>query len=255
MLRAVRFAAKLDLELAQESARPIHDLGVHLSDVPPARLFEEVLKLFQSGHALRSFDLLLQHGVLPYLFPSTSAVLDGEHGAAALEFIRRGLANTDERIAEDKPTTPMYLFAILLWPAIKQLAESLLSQTDGNEFEAMNEASHRIVAEQVARTSLPKRFSIPMHEMLGMQLRFNNRQGARAARLLEHKRFRAAYDFLLLRAHCNEVDAEVADWWTEIQQREPADQADAFGLKSKRKSRRRRGGRRSARRPPGDAVS
>jgi poly(A) polymerase len=255
MLRAVRFAAKLDLELAQESARPIHDLGVHLSDVPPARLFEEVLKLFQSGHALRSFELLLQHGLLPYLFPSTSAVLDGEHGAAALEFIRRGLANTDERIAEDKPTTPMYLFAILLWPAIKQLAESLLSQTDANEFEAMNEASHRIVAEQVARTSLPKRFSIPMHEMLGMQLRFNNRQGARAARLLEHKRFRAAYDFLLLRAHCNEVDAEVADWWTEIQQREPADQADAFGLKSKRKSRRRRGGRRSARRPPGDAVS
>jgi poly(A) polymerase len=254
MLRAVRFAGKLGFELAPETAKPILELGSHLRDVPPARLFEEVLKLFQSGHAVRSFELLVQYDLLAYLFPSTSAVLAGEHGAAALDFIRQGLANTDARIAEDKPVTPMFLYAVLLWPAIKELTETLLPHADGNEFEAMNEASHRVVTEQVIRTSLPKRFSAPMREMLAMQRRFNTRQGARAARLLEHKRFRAAYDFLLLRAHCNEVETEVADWWTEIQQRQPAAQRDAMGAKSKRGAKRRRGGRRARRSAPTDTV-
>ena len=243
MLRAVRFAAKLGFELAPETARPVFELGRLLRDVPPARLFDEVLKLFQSGHAVRSFDLLETHDLLGYLFPSTAAVLAGPHGAGGRDFVQQGLANTDRRIADDKPVTPTFLYAVLLWPAIKELADKLLPEAGGDEVEAMSEASHRVVTEQVVRTSLPKRFSIPMKEMLAMQRRFEYRQGARAARLLEHKRFRAAYDFLLLRARCGEVEQELADWWTEVQGLDPDAQREAFGA-ARSKVKRRRGGRR-----------
>ena len=253
MLRAVRFAAKLGFDFAPETARPLLALGPLLRDVPSARLFEEVLKMFQLGHAERSFDLLEEHKLLGYLFPSTAAVLAGEHGSAARDFIRHGLANTDRRVVENKPITPTFLYAVLLWPAIKALAGELLPQTGGDELASMSEACYRIIAEQVARTALPKRFSVPMREMLVMQHRFGNRQGARAARMLEHKLFRVAYDFLLLRARCGEVEQEVADWWTEIQARDPAAQREAFGVR--RRGHKRRRGRRGGRGHARDAVT
>lgn len=238
MLRAVRFAAKLDFTIAAEAAEPIFELGSHLNDVPSARLFDEVLKLFQSGHALKSFELLRGYGLFKYLFPSTDELLDAEGGDQAMRLIELGLKNTDQRIAEDKPVTPMFLYAVLLWPAIKRLAEQL--EADGaSGYDAINEASFRLVAEQQQRTSLPKRFGVPMKEMLAMQRRFLQRRGARAARLLEHKRFRAAYDFFVLRAECGEVDPELAGFWTEVQEQSAAEQKEAFGVKR----RRRRGGR------------
>jgi poly(A) polymerase len=186
-------------------------------------------------------------------FPSRVVVLAGEHGSAARDFIRHGLANTDRRVVENKPITPTFLYAVLLWPAIKRLAEQLLPQTGGDELAAMSEACYRIIAEQIARTALPKRFSMPMREMLVMQSRFGNRQGARAARMLEHKLFRVAYDFLLLRARCGEVEQELADWWTDIQARDPGAQQEAFGVQQRGRKRRRgrRGGRGHAR----DAVT
>jgi poly(A) polymerase len=249
MLRAIRFAAKLGFRMAPDTAEPILALGSHLRDVPAARLFDEVLKLFQSGQGVRSFELLEQHELLGYLFPSTAAVLAGEHGAHARALIRAGLANTDRRVAEDKPITPTFLYAVLLWPAIKTLTEQLLPQPGGNEHDAMSEACHRIVAEQVVRTSLPKRFSAPMREMLMLQRRFDQRQGIRGARLLEHRQFRAAYDFLLLRAACGEVAQELAEWWTEVQELDPGAQRESFGSaepRGKRRRRRRRRPRRNA---------
>jgi poly(A) polymerase len=245
MLRAVRFAAKLGFDISPDTAQPIRELGSHLHDVPAARLFDEVLKLFQSGHGYRSFELLRDFGLLRYLFPSTSELLEDDMDGKTATLIERGLRNTDRRILEDKPVTPMFLYAVLLWPAIKRLAESM-EQHGATSFEAMNEASHRVVAEQQIRTSLPKRFSIPMKEVLAMQRRFLTRKGIRAARLLEHKRFRAAYDFLLLRAECGEIDPEIADWWTQVQQQAPEDQKKTFGGGGKR--RRGRRGRQS--RPP-----
>lgn len=245
MLRAVRFAAKLGFDISPDTAQPIRELGSHLHDVPAARLFDEVLKLFQSGHGYRSFELLRDFGLLRYLFPSTSELLEDDMDGKTATLIERGLRNTDRRILEDKPVTPMFLYAVLLWPAIKRLAESM-EQHGATSFEAMNEASHRVVAEQQIRTSLPKRFSIPMKEVLAMQRRFLTRKGIRAARLLEHKRFRAAYDFLLLRAECGEIDPEIADWWTQVQQQAPEDQKKTFGGGGKR--RRSRRGRQS--RPP-----
>lgn len=234
MLRAVRFAAKLGFEMAPETAAPLEELGDSLLDVPAARLFDEVLKLFQTGHAVKSLESLLQFDLIKYLFPETAAVLASPDGVMALEFIRQGLANTDSRIAEGKSVTPMFLYAVLLWPAIRRATEHLQAADGFGEYDAVTEASYRVTAEQQRHTLLPKRFSVPMREMLTMQRRFLSRRGARAARFLEHKRFRAAYDFLVLRSRTGEVDPELADWWTEIQTRSPAEQQRVFGVKGRR---------------------
>ena len=244
MLRAVRFAAKLDFTLAPETAAPIASLGGLLKDVPSARLFDELLKLFQSGHAVRSFELLLQYDLLRYLFRDTQASLDTPDRDKIIDFIRRGLESTDRRVHEDKPVTPMFLYALFLWFPIQALARRLEGE-GWNDGQAMLEASQRIVAAQ--QTSFPRRFSSPMKELLSMQWRFGQQQGARAARLLEHKRFRAAYDFLVLRAACGEVEQATVDWWTGIQNLPPEEQSKL--LSSKREGgRRRRGGRRRSRR-------
>jgi poly(A) polymerase len=242
MLRAVRFAAKLDFNLSPDAEEPIARLGWLLKDVPPARLFDELIKLFHSGHAARSFDLLQRYDLLRYLFSDTQAVLETEQGKMIAEFIRRGLSNTDERIREDKPVTPMFLYAVFLWYPIKALAAQLTAE-GWNDGQAMLEASQRIVAAQ--QTAFPRRFSSPMKELLNMQWRFSQRQGSRAARLLEHKRFRAAYDFLLLRSTCGEVDQETVQWWTDVQTLPPEERSKALEVKKQgRSGRRRRGGRR-----------
>ncbi len=240
MLRAVRFGAKLDFDLAPETAAPIRELGGLLKDVPPARLFDELLKLLHSGHAARSFDLLLEHDLLRFLFHDTQAALETADAEKVKTFIRRGLANTDERIRDDKPVTPTFLYAVFLWFPIRALAERL--EAEGwQSGQAMLEATQRIVAAQ--QTTFPRRFSSPMKELLSLQWRFTQQQGARAVRLLQHKRFRAAYDFLLLRASVGEVDPETAAWWTEMQTLSPEEQTKKLGTK-RRSGRRRRGGRR-----------
>jgi poly(A) polymerase len=244
MLRAARFAAKLDFDLALETAAPIRDLGILLLDVPAARLFDETLKLFQTGHAAKSFDRLVELDLLRYLFPSTAALIAGPEREAVLRFVRLGLENTDRRIAEDQSVTPMFLYAVLLWPAIDKLAARVQSERGCGDFEAMQESMARIVAEQTARTALPKRFSVPMKEMLMLQRRFAQRTGGRALKLLEHKRFRAAYDFLVLRSRAGEVDAELASWWTEAQAAGPQESSQVAepvpGRRRRRRSRRRR---------------
>jgi poly(A) polymerase len=245
MLRAMRFAAKLGFTLAPETAAPIASLGSLIAEVPPARLFDELLKLFQSGHAVASFELLLQYDLLRYLFRDTQALLETPERDKVVELIRRGLANTDARVREDKPVTPMFLYALFLWFPIQALARRL--ENEGwNDGQAMLEASQRIVAAQ--QTAFPRRFSSPMKELLNMQWRFGEKLGSRAARLLQHKRFRAAYDFLVLRASCGEVDRETVDWWTELQALSPEEQSKVLKL-SRRQGRRRRGGRRRANRP------
>lgn len=244
MLRAARFAAKLGFTIAPETAAPIRDLGPLLADVPAARLFDEVLKLFQTGHAVASLDQLIEYDLLKYLLPSVAALLGSGDRDKVLAFVREGLANTDARIASGMSVTPMFLYAVFLWPGIERLAEALRADQDLRDFEALREAMSRIVAEQTARTALPKRFSVPMKEMLGLQHRFLNRKGIRAARLLEHKCFRAAYDFLELRSRCGEVDREIVDWWTEVQTANPDTQREAFEI-GKGGRRRRRGRKRN----------
>jgi poly(A) polymerase len=255
MLRAIRFAAKLDFSVHESAAEPIPRLAPLLRDVPSARLFEEVLKLFQAGHAMRSFELLDEFGLLEYLFPTTADRLRDRDGAAVREFITRGLTSTDERVAQEKPITPMFLYAVMLWPAIRVAAERFDAHDELPRAGALAEACYQIMTTQQACTALPKRYSVPMREILQLQHRFANRKGARAERFLSHKRFRAAYDFMTLRASCGEEDEEVAQWWTDVQSRPAAEVKQAFGGGQRRKSGRRGGRRRRSRARTGDSQS
>ena len=133
-----------------------------------------------------------------------------------IELLRLGLKSTDERVLADKSVTPTFLFAVLLWPAIHR-AYSRASVPEGAETHELLAACESVTARQQARVAVPKRFTLPLREIVGLQPRFERRQGRRALRLLEHPRFRAAYDFLLLRAESGEIDAELAQWWTDIQ--------------------------------------
>jgi len=246
MLRAVRLAAKLEFEIAPEALEPFQALGGLLRDVPPARLYDETLKLFQAGHAVRSLELLLQHDLLRYLFPHTAEALEADQTGKVLAFLRAGLANTDRRVAEDQPVTPMFLYAIFLWHPICALADQLQVEEGSGAVEALLDACDEIVRAQQSHTSYPRRFSTPMKDMLVMQQRFTNRRGARAHRLLQNKRFRAAYDFLVLRARCGEEDPELAEWWTDVQELSPNEQRQAFSVKRHRRPRQRRSSGRSA---------
>ena len=240
MLRAVRFAAKLGFGIAPDTAEPIKALASLLRDVPPARLFDETLKLFQSGHAVRSLELLIEDGLLEYLFPYTAEALAKDERNEVLPFLREGLSNTDRRIKDGQSVTPMFLYAVMLWHAIYRTAEKLKADEGIGEVEAMLLADDMIVSAQQSYTAYPKRFSLPMKDILVMQLRFTNRRGARAMRLLEHQRFRAAYDFLLLRAQCGLAEQSLADWWTEVQALPVEEQRKAFDVRRRRPRKPRR---------------
>jgi len=230
MLRAVRFAAKLGFSIAPATAAPINALAPLLREVPPARLFDEVIKLFHSGYALRCFDLLRQYGLFGELFPHAHASLAGPHAEPLEKLIRLALASTDARVLEDKPVTPTFLLAVLLWGPIRERA-ALLLEEGGSDVDALADGTTEVVLEQLERITIPRRFSGPLREMMAMQPRFAQRRGARARRMLEHKRFRAAYDFLLLRAECGEVDPELVQWWTEVQAMDPDTQRKELGMR------------------------
>lgn len=217
MLRAVRFAAKLGFRIHPDSETPILRLGHLLSDVPAARMFEEILKLFLGGYALTTFEMLRHYDLFRYLFPESDAALARQEQNFPLLMVSKALANTDTRLAEDKPVTPAFLYAALLWEPVR-LSAAKLQEKGASELEALQITGNRIALEQGRVTSLPKRYSFPMREIWMLQPRLERRRGRAPYRLLEHPRFRAAYDFLLLRAECGEAPQELAQWWTDFQQ-------------------------------------
>jgi len=217
MLRAVRFAAKLGFRIDDTCADPIDPLSHLMEGVPAARLFDEVLKLFMGGVAVHTFEKLRQYGLFKQLFPETDEVLSHEEHEFPIVFVVRGLENTDRRIREGKPVTPAFLFAVLLWEPVRQLADKLMKEGNPPQV-AMQFASGEVLGRQLNQVSLPKRFSLPMREIWSLQDRFKFRSGKRPNRLMGHPRFRAAYDFLLLRAEAGEADQELADWWTKFQE-------------------------------------
>ncbi|MGW8310967.1 MAG: polynucleotide adenylyltransferase PcnB [Thiogranum sp.] len=242
MLRAVRFAAKLGFRIDPDSEAGIHELGYLLKDIPAARLFEEILKLFIGGCAVATFELLRHYDLFRYLFPMTDEALSHEEQGFPITFVLRALENTDRRLAEDKPVTPAFLYATLLWEPVRLRAQTLVEQ-GASPLEASQVAGNQVSAEQVQVTSLPKRFSMPMREIWNLQPRFERRRGKAPYRLLEHPRFRAAYDFLLLRAEVGEAPAELARWWTDFQTLNAAER-DRMVEPAKKKRRRRRPRRR-----------
>jgi poly(A) polymerase len=230
MLRAIRFSAKLGFEIDKESRIPIHSLGYLLKDIPPARLYEEVLKLFHSGHAVRSFELLLEFDHLKYLFPEAAKVISQDEQVKQMLII--AMKSTDDRIRNDLRVTPAFLFAALLWHPVNSRVHEFVEK--GMPYSvAIQKSATRILSQQSASVSIPKRFSTTMRDIWGLQTRFHYRAGKRALSVLEHAKFRAAYDFLCIRAQASEeaVDENInsdCQWWTDIQKQTPEQQRNTL---------------------------
>jgi poly(A) polymerase len=215
MLRAVRLAAKLGFRIDDASAAPLPVLAPLLREAAPARLFEECLKMFLSGHAVESFLGLERHGLLAVLLPETAAALKANRSGALRNMVLEGLRGTDARVAADEPVSPAFLFAVLLWPAYCRALMALQAQ-GVHPAEAQRRAADRVTVHQLETIALPRRFSLPMQEIWLLQSRFSQRK--RIGRLLAHPRFRAAYDFLVLRLAASPDHAEDARFWREAQQ-------------------------------------
>jgi poly(A) polymerase len=217
MLRAARFAAKLDFSLHPETEAPLTKLASRISAVPPARLFEEVLKLFLNGHAEKTFEFLMRYQLFEPLFPYTAPYLQ-DPSSVAYQLVLKGLRNTDTRIAAGKPVTPAFLFAVMLWPALMDLVEKH-QQKGMNESHAYQVSATEIFTHQAGAVSVPKRFSLQAKEIWLLQPKLTHRIRKRIFPLLENQRFRAAYDFMLLRAEAGEAELQpLCEWWTKIQE-------------------------------------
>ena len=175
MLRAVRLAAKLGFEIEAATAEPIPRLAGLLAEAAPARLFEECLKLFLSGHAVESFLRLEKHGLLPVLLPESAQALKANRSGALRRMLLEGLRGTDERVANDEPVSPAFLFALLLWPAYCRALATLQAQ-GMHAVEAQRRAADRVTVHQLQTIALPRRFSLPMQEIWLLQTRFSLRQ-------------------------------------------------------------------------------
>lgn len=213
MLRAVRFAAKLGMKLDKATEAPIKDLGELLQHVPAARLFEEMLKLLTSGHSVECILELRRAGLHHGLLPMLDVILEQPMGE---RFVMAALKNTDDRIREEKPVSPAFLFAALLWHEVL----SMWTRAQGNgerPLPALYAAMDHVLGVQQEKLAITRRYSTTMKEIWGLQPRFLFRSGQRPFQLLEHPRFRAGYDFLLLRCESGEIDSEVGKWWEDFQ--------------------------------------
>ena len=215
MLRAVRFQAKLGFDLEEQLADSIRSLGYLVQDVSPARLFEEVLKLFMSGYGAAAFDHLLDNELYGWLFPDSKRSIE-THATEAL--VRLALESTDRRIAEGLPVTPAFIYAAILWYPFAEEKERLQQQEATSQINASHQAADNIISKQQLFTSIPRRFTGPIREIWFLQHRLPTRFGQKPDILMQHKRFRAAYDFLLLREATGEKTGELGNWWTEYQE-------------------------------------
>jgi poly(A) polymerase len=213
MLRAVRLAAKLGLTLEADTRKPIKELAPLMERVPPARLFDEMLKLLLSGHASACLRQLREVGLHKGLLPLLDVILEQPLGE---RFVTLALAQTDERVLNEKPVSPAFLFAALLWHEV--LAAWKARQSRGERaVPALESAMDEVLDTQCAKLAITRRLTATMREVWAMQPRFEQRSGNRAFRLLEAPRFRMAYDFLALRAASGEVPAELEEWWRSFQ--------------------------------------
>lgn len=215
ILRVIRFASKLKFSIETKTQLAISQKSHLLAQVSNSRLFEEVVKLFHTGNAIDTLKQLQKEDLFKYLFPFTAPILDED--PITQKLIRYTLESTDSRIAAKKPVTPAFFFAAFLWPAL--IKETHAHQADGMPLlGALEKSMNSILHKQSKHISIPKRFTQAMREMWLLQLRFPKRMGIRAYKTLEHPRFRAAYDFLLIRSLAGEEDPQLAEWWTTFQE-------------------------------------
>jgi len=224
MLRAVRFAAKLDFTIEKNTASKIYEHSHLLSSIPAARLIDEAIKLFQGGYGLRCFELLQKYHLFKLLFPSVQSMLDGKNNEKVYAIINKALKNTDTRIAIGKSVNPAFFLSVLLWHPMQKLKQKYLMDSH-SDMEASQKAVTEVLRQQQSFTSIPKRFSFMIKDIWFMQWFLQKPTRKQAARMLYHKRFRAAYDFLQLRVKVGETQYQEAyQWWTDIQEKDEQEQ-------------------------------
>lgn len=247
MLRTVRFAAKLGFDVDPPTLKPIRELARLLENVPPARLFDEILKLLESGHGLGCIQRLRQEGLHHCVLPLLDILFETDEA-----FITEALSRTDERVRAGKSISPSFLFAALLWPQVRVRWQAILARGE-HLYPALHAAIDSVLDEQGNKLSLQRRYQADMREIWVMQPRLEKR-GRAAFNLLSHMRLRAGYDFLLLRCAAGELDPALGDWWTrfiEAERNEREQMVQSLGKPADQKSRRRR--RRGSKRQAAEA--
>jgi poly(A) polymerase len=222
MLRAVRFKAKLNLRLDAKIEKLLPRMAGTLIAVSPPRLFEEIIKVLHNGYGAVGFQALDHYGLLRFLFPSATRHFNEQDLNKKNGLIPCALRNTDQRVADRKPVISPFLFSVLLWRQVQQ-AWPIKSGGNRSIFENLHRSADRVLEELHPTVRIPRRISAVMIEIWELQIRLEQRRPRTIKRLLSHRRFRAAYDFLLLRAGSGEVSDALADWWSKIQEMPPAD--------------------------------
>jgi poly(A) polymerase len=228
MLRAVRFAAKLGMNISAETAEPIPRLAALINDVPPARLFEESLKLLQAGYGFDTYMLLREYNLFQPLFPTISRFFT-ENGDSPMErIIAQVLKNTDTRLHNDMRVNPAFLFAAMFWYPLLETAQRITQEGGLAYYDAFALAMNDVLDEACRSLAIPKRITSLIRDIWQLQLRMSRRQGKRAWKLMEHPKFRAAYDLLALRAEVenNGELQRLVKWWGEFQVSAPPEQKD-----------------------------
>ena len=258
LLRVVRFAAKLEFTIDQATREPIQVMAPLVNNVPAARVFDEMLKLLMSGHALACLKQLRKEGLHHGLLPLLDVVLEQPLGE---KFVTLALANTDERVRKGKPVSPGFLFAALLW---HQVVEKWNAYQAAGEYPipALHLAADDVLDTQTEKLALQRRITTDMRDLWAMQPRFERRTGKAPYKLLEHPRLRAGYDFLLLRCESGEIDMEIGDWWTDFIAADGPEREELLkrlrqteGDAAAPKKRRRRGGRNKKKTTPAEGSS
>ena len=241
MLRAIRFATKLDMIIEENTAKPIKELAPLMANIPAARLFEEYLKLFLGGKSKENFYQLHQYKLLEYFFPHINQQINEDKNSNAAKFVDQVLTNTDLRINQDKRVTPAFLLAAVVWYKLEESINNLITNSSMPYQDAFFAAMNEISAEQQRCIAIPKRFQLPMRDIWFLQQKLMHREGNKAFKVLEHPRFRAGYDFLLIRGQIEGGELlELANWWTHFQDAsQDTKEQMVKGFKSSRPNRRR----------------
>ncbi len=238
MLRVARFAAKLGFTIDPATEKPMHKLAGDLEHISAPRLFDETLKLFMSGQGLATFWLLHDYGLFERMVPQLSKLLKDRNSLAS-KLVQQAFTNTDLRIRSEKRVTPAFIYAALLWPSVQSLAANYQERGNSPAY-ALNKAAGEIIAKQIPITAIPRRFTMPMREIWDLQIMLQKRGGQRAKRLAEHPRFRAAYDFVLLREQAGEELNGLGDWWTAYQEASEENREQMANALAQPKTKRRR---------------
>ena len=217
MLRAVRFKAKLNFKIDSQLSNKIKTNAHLLNGIPAARIFDEFIKLFQSGYAEKTFDSLLTFNLFKELFPETDKQIKTDVNLNY--FIEYALKNTDTRIKNRQSITPMFLLGVFLWGPISKKANKIRQKSKSSKAQSLILASYDVIGAHQDRLAIPKRFSSIMREMFVAQVRFEVTTEAQAKKMSDSRIFRAAYDFLLLRSTTNDCPKEVIDFWTKVEQK------------------------------------